>query len=360
METGRTAAGAEAASPVGAGAAPAATLPPGSAESAAPAAAAPPPHRAVSTTSRGSVSTASPLHEASAAPASRLQRPAAVTETTAATPGNNGSFVKALNSDSSHQLLPQPGRNPKRVLGSLGKDHVTAGEPAPLHTQEPPHDARRDFAELSDAGSRPGLSAPNATHVTPGEGHAPAPAPDGSAFHPDSAAEQIQNLVTRPPGSGPFHPAPHNSSSPGVYPSPYPGLNTTDPAAGLHFNTTLGDMGRTSLDDVGRLLLDTPARGPAAAADLYGLSHNTDVPYHVASGAALNWTAAGNATGGLGAAGLEAAGPEFGLPEYLWIYVAPMILVIGCIGNILILLVMAKGKFKGQCAGLLPSYPWQP
>ena len=77
-----------------------------------------------------------------------------------------------------------------------------------------------------------------------------------------------------------------------------------------------------------------------------GLSHNTDVPYYLAT---RGWNYTSNVTEKIGALfDEESQSEEIGLAEYLWIYVAPIILIVGCIGNILILLVMAKGKFKGE------------
>ena len=91
--------------------------------------------------------------------------------------------------------------------------------------------------------------------------------------------------------------------------------------------------------------LDTP-RPDSGLNGLNGLNRNTDAPSYLAT---HGWNFTSNVTERIGAL-FEEDGPpeEFGLAEYLWIYVAPIILIIGCIGNILILLVMAKGKFKGQ------------
>ena len=73
----------------------------------------------------------------------------------------------------------------------------------------------------------------------------------------------------------------------------------------------------------------------------------TDAPYHIIGTYAWNYTV--NATDKLGTSLYEDNGvEEFSLAQYLWIYVAPVILFIGLIGNVLILLVMIKGKFKGK------------
>ncbi len=100
--------------------------------------------------------------------------------------------------------------------------------------------------------------------------------------------------------------------------------------------------------DMGNLFLDTPRpeSGINPLGEGGGLSPNTDVPYSLAAQA---WNYSGNLTGRVGAILEEDPDTqEFGLAQYLWIYVAPVILITGCIGNILILLVMAKGKFKGK------------
>ena len=100
-----------------------------------------------------------------------------------------------------------------------------------------------------------------------------------------------------------------------------------------------------AVPDMGNLYLDT-SRPDSGLSGLNGLSRNTEAPYYVAT---YGWNFTSNVTERIGAF-LDEESPreEFGLAEYLWIYVAPIILIIGCIGNILILLVMAKGKFKGQ------------
>ena len=76
----------------------------------------------------------------------------------------------------------------------------------------------------------------------------------------------------------------------------------------------------------------------------------TDAPYHIIGTHAWNYTV--NATGNLDVdtSLYESSGvaEEFSLAQYLWIYVAPVILFVGLIGNVLILLVMIKGKFKGK------------
>ena len=87
--------------------------------------------------------------------------------------------------------------------------------------------------------------------------------------------------------------------------------------------------------------------GPDSRLNGYpGLNRNTDVPYYLATHA---WNYTSNITANIGAV-FEDDGQsrDISLAEYLWIYVAPIILIVGCIGNILILLVMAKGKFKGE------------
>ena len=100
-----------------------------------------------------------------------------------------------------------------------------------------------------------------------------------------------------------------------------------------------------ALPDMGNLYLDTP-RPDSGLNGLNGLNRNTEAPYYLATHG-CNFTS--NVTERIGPLFDEERSPEeFGLAEYLWIYVAPIILIIGCIGNILILLVMAKGKFKGQ------------
>ena len=100
-----------------------------------------------------------------------------------------------------------------------------------------------------------------------------------------------------------------------------------------------------ALPDMGNLYLDTP-RPDSGLNGLNGLNRNIEAPYYLAT---YGWNFTSNVTERIGALFDEERPPEeFGLAEYLWIYVAPIILIIGCIGNILILLVMAKGKFKGQ------------
>ena len=100
-----------------------------------------------------------------------------------------------------------------------------------------------------------------------------------------------------------------------------------------------------ALPDMENLYLDT-LRPDSGLRGLNGLNRNTEAPYYLAT---YGWNFTSNVTERIGALfDEESPQEEFGLAEYLWIYVAPIILIIGCIGNILILLVMAKGKFKGQ------------
>ena len=100
-----------------------------------------------------------------------------------------------------------------------------------------------------------------------------------------------------------------------------------------------------AVPDMGILYLDTP-RPDSRLNGLNGFNSNTEAPYYLAT---HGWNFTSNVSERIGALFDEERPPEeFGLAEYLWIYVAPIILITGCIGNILILLVMAKGKFKGR------------